>query len=313
LTSLEVITTNKNLVADGKFNNTRDEGVLGASVDESGTFKDGGNSEDLGLRDFFSTVFDGVEEIVSRVIEAFSNVTETFSVGAPHNNNLVKFVIGLEVTDILANLFNVVSLGSGNQVVSTVGLVGSDEVRVVDRGKGLDVLHVGNQLALEIVVQNLSTFHGISKVEAGDIPTTDNEVIGFNHGEQALERSIDAFSKADSGGLSDRSEVVGLLDASLGSPANSFSVGNDTSSQGGTIVTTKTDDHNTGFGNLALNVELELLVYGSDNHGSVLFVSNSCLVVEFGDDFIFSILNIRIVNTEIINQHFLISISDEKD
>lgn len=42
---LEVITTNVDVVLEGEVKDTRDEGVLGGSVDIGHSLKDGGNGE----------------------------------------------------------------------------------------------------------------------------------------------------------------------------------------------------------------------------------------------------------------------------
>lgn len=41
---------------------------------------------------------DGFDEIVSSVVNASNDVSVTFGVGSPKNNNLVEFVLCLEVT-----------------------------------------------------------------------------------------------------------------------------------------------------------------------------------------------------------------------
>lgn len=43
---------------------------------------------------------DGVDEIVSGVVYASNDVSVTLGVGSPENNDLVKFILSLEVTII---------------------------------------------------------------------------------------------------------------------------------------------------------------------------------------------------------------------
>ena len=80
---------------------------------------------------------------------------------------------------------------SGGEVVCTSLLVGGDEVRVVDRGEGFtQVSHVAGELALEIPRENLSANNRLVEGHAGYIPSTENEVIGVDHGQHVAEGTL---------------------------------------------------------------------------------------------------------------------------
>lgn len=46
--------------------------------------------------------------------------------------------------------------------------------------QGHDVAHVRHQLLLQAPVQDLGTLHGLSHVEAGDVPAAKHNVVGIN-------------------------------------------------------------------------------------------------------------------------------------
>jgi hypothetical protein len=80
-----------------ELNGTRDEGVLRRTVDEGGLLEDASNGEDSGWGDFLVTRLDGVEQVVSGVIDAFDDVGIALSVGSPLYNDLIKTIVCLEV------------------------------------------------------------------------------------------------------------------------------------------------------------------------------------------------------------------------
>jgi hypothetical protein len=83
LARLEVITTNERIVLLGKVNGTWNKGVLGRSVDEWNAFQNTGDSKHGGWRDLLVTILDSLEEVVSGVIDAGNEVSETLGVGSP--------------------------------------------------------------------------------------------------------------------------------------------------------------------------------------------------------------------------------------
>jgi hypothetical protein len=99
LARLEVITTNEGIMLLGKFDATRDEGVLGRSVDERDILKNAGNSKDSGWCNLFVTVLNGLHEIIGGVIDAGNKFSEALSVGGPLDDDLLQSILGLEITD----------------------------------------------------------------------------------------------------------------------------------------------------------------------------------------------------------------------
>lgn len=196
-------------------------------------------------------LLDSLEQVVGGVVDAIDERRETLGVGGPDDNDLVKVVSSLEVADVGTDVVDVgLLVRAGDDVVGAVGLVGGDKVGVVDRGEGLEGLHLGLDLALEVVVEDLGAGHGVSEVQARDIPTAEDEVVGVNHGEDVVERDVDVVtldidSKLQGRSLDDGAKVVGLLDTFLGVPGQLAAVGNDGSGQGRSVVSTPADHHET--------------------------------------------------------------------
>jgi hypothetical protein len=175
-----------------------------------------------------------------------------------------QYLINLDSPNVLADLLNMVhgSLGAGDDIVSALLLVSSNEVRVVNAGQRL---HNGHFLADERLQrrrEDLCAIHGVSKVHAADIPTTNDEVIGVNHWQKIVERNVDVLSTlavdTELGRRThdDRAVVVGTALSLLGLPNEIALVGNDTSCDGGSVVAAETDQHHTKLGNLAVELEV---------------------------------------------------------
>jgi hypothetical protein len=170
----------------------------------------------------------------------------------------------LDLLNILADLLNmgVGRFGTWDEVVGTLLLVGSNEVRVVDGGKGL---HVGQLLAderLESRLEDTGTIHGLSQVHAADVPSTDHEVIRMDHGEKIMEGDVDILAAravgAEFGSRShdDRAIVVSRLSTRLGVPSEATLVGDDTGSNSGSVVTTPSNQHDADLGDLTIDLEV---------------------------------------------------------
>lgn len=97
LAGFEVVAADEGLVLVGEFYAAWDEGVLGRSVDEWGTFEDTGDSEHGGRSNFLMAGLDGVDEVVRGVIDADDEFCETLGVGGPLNDDLLEVVGSLEV------------------------------------------------------------------------------------------------------------------------------------------------------------------------------------------------------------------------
>lgn len=164
-------------------------------------------------------------------------------------------------------------LGTGEDVVGTIALVGGDEVGVVDGRKRDEFLHLRGDLALEIGFEDTSTIHGISQVHVVDVPTTDDEVVRVDHGESVVEGNVNFLAslligtELDGGGHDDGSKVVGCLLALARLPGELLAVGDNTGGDSGTVVTTPANKHETDLADLAVDLEV---VNGLDGLGGVL-------------------------------------------
>ena len=228
LTRLEVITTNEDAALLSKLHDTGDEGVLGRTVDVGDTLEDRSNSEESRGRDLGLVSLDGLEQVLGSVVQTSTELREALSVSRPDDDDLVESLLLLEGADIVTEVLDdLLLVSSRDEVVGTISLVGSDEVSRVDGRQRNDVLHVGDELTLQIPVQNLGALHGISEVHSRDIPTGENDVIGVDHGDQTAEGDEDlltvlVLADTDGGGLGQRAEVVGNLDSLLSLPGDTL-------------------------------------------------------------------------------------------
>ena len=133
LARLEIVTSNEGTVALSKLNDTRNEGVLGSSVDERLAFEDSGNSEEGGRGNLGMGILDRVQEVVRGIIHTRDNVAVPLGVGGPEDDDTVQIVGGLEFANVSTEFVEVNPfVVSGDEVVCAGLLVGGDEVWVVD-------------------------------------------------------------------------------------------------------------------------------------------------------------------------------------
>ena len=92
------------------------------------------------------------------------------SIGSPQQNDLVKVILSLEVTDVVADVLHVLPFRPSHYVIRAIWLVGSDEVRIVNRRARLEPLHVGPKLCLQFDVEHFGTLHGVRQVHGRYIP-----------------------------------------------------------------------------------------------------------------------------------------------
>lgn len=119
-------------------------------------------------------VADSLEEVLLGVVHADGDVRVALRVGGPEDDDLVESVGGLEVANVLANVLEVSELRlSGDDVVGALLLVRVDELGVVERGEGLELSHLGGDLALEVVVEDLGATHGLVERHRRDVPSAD--------------------------------------------------------------------------------------------------------------------------------------------
>lgn len=253
---------------------------------------------------------DRLEQVISSVVDTGDDLGVTFGVGGPNNDDLVEVVLTLELANVGTDLVDVSSLGvTGKGVVSTLLLVLSDKVRVVDGSERLHLGHVRSNLTLKIIVENLGTSHSLVHGQTRDIPTTKHKVVRMNHGQDVGERNPDILTgsrvgtETDGGSTNERSVVVGHLESVLVVPSDVVLVGKDGSGDGGTVVTTPTDHHETGARKLAFGLELVLTLDGSSNvlGGAIVVVdlfNVSVEVLVVGGDGLGSVLNLVRVDSD---------------
>jgi hypothetical protein len=307
LAGFEVVTADERAVPLSKGNGTGNEGVLGGAVDEWHVVEDTGNGEDGGRSNLLVSVSDGLQQVVGSVVDARDELSKALSVGSPHDNDLVEVVGGLEVGNVLADLLDVLvaGLGAGEEVVGTVLLVGGNEIRVVDGWERGDGSHLLADHGLEGGLKDSSTVHGISQVHRADIPSANDEVVGVDHGENVMEGDVDILgglrirAQLHGGGHGDGTVVVSSTVALTCGPGEVATVGNDTSGDGGTIVTTETDQHHTGLGDGTLDLEVvDGLLGGSNVLASLILRDRGGAVGVLGLDSLVGVLDVWAVDRE---------------
>lgn len=252
LTGLEIVTANEGLVLLSKLNAARNEGVLRSSVDEGDALEDAADSEDGRRSNFRMALLDTLEEVVGSIVDSLDDLSISLGVCSPDNNNFVQAVFLLELVDIGADLLDVGPfIVAGDQVVGTSGLIRGDERRVVDRGKRLVLRELLSDLALNIIVQDLSTSHSGGQVERADIPTTKDKVVGMDHRKDLIQRGIDVIpiginTQLHGGRLSDASIVIGLDQPIFCMEGKFVAVSSNGGSQSASIVASPANHHKSG-------------------------------------------------------------------
>jgi hypothetical protein len=299
LARLEVVATDESVVLLGKLDGARNEGILGGAVDERNALKDGCDREDGGRSDLFMAGLDGLQQVVGSVVDTLEKFGEALGVGSPLYDDLVEVVGSLEVTakaldqdwfqfkvhdspNVLADLLNMGhgSLATFENVVGAILLVSSDEVGVVDARQRLHGAHLLADKRLQGRREDLGAVHGLREVHAADVPSANNEVVGMDHGQQVMERNVDLLaSLAVDTELSGRAHndgtiVVGATLALLGLPNEVALVGDDTSGDRGAVVAAPADQHDTGLGNLAVDLEVVDSLLGNRNILAVVVLGN---------------------------------------
>lgn len=102
LARLEIVTTNEGIVLLSEVDGTGNKGVLRGSIDERSLVQDTGNREDSRRRDFRVTCLDGVQKVVSGVVDARDDVGVTLGIGSPHDDHFVETIFSLEVAVLVS-------------------------------------------------------------------------------------------------------------------------------------------------------------------------------------------------------------------
>lgn len=98
LAGFEVIAANEGIVLRGKLDSSGNEGVLWRAVNEGGALQDTGDGEDSGRGDFLMTVLDGIDEVVSSVVDTFDDVGIALSIGSPLDDDFIQSIGGFEIS-----------------------------------------------------------------------------------------------------------------------------------------------------------------------------------------------------------------------
>ena len=301
LTTLEVITGDESLVLLSQLENTRNKSVLRRTIDIGISFKNGSNGEDSGGSHFRMASLDSVKEVFSSIVHTRNDIGVTFRIGGPQDNHLVQLVFLLETAHISTNMLQVSLLViSGNDVISSIALIRSNVIRVVNGRHGHKVLHMRIHDLLEVIVIDSSTLHGITKVHRANIPTTNNKVIRVYERKQSIERNVEIASRnsthLNSRTLRDRAIIVRVLDSLLRVPGDVELVSKNTSRNSGTIVTTPTNKHHTNLGNTSISLEHKLLILGRNDHLAIFYLSFARMINIIGGNGVISVGDIGSIN-----------------
>lgn len=105
-----------------------------------------------------------------------------------------------------------------------------------------------HKLPLQVVLEDLGSLHRLVKWNTGNVPSTDDEIVGVDHWKHLRDRYEDVLaglwlgSDPHSGGSDKRTDVVWLLKAILGVPGDVVLVGEVSRDHSRTVVTTETDE-----------------------------------------------------------------------
>jgi hypothetical protein len=183
-------------------------------------------------------------------------------------------VFFLERSDVVANDLKMsVFIISLEKIISSVFLVGSDEVRIVNRLHWLVFLHIWFKLFLKLNIKDLSSAHGLGEIDGVDVPARNDQIARIYQGNNFLylhiDLSVDGVSDLHGWTLGHRSEHVGFLQSFLGIPAYFLSVGNNSSKDSGSVVSSQAYHHNTYLSGVLGSLELieDVIDFGGDSVG----------------------------------------------
>lgn len=96
LAGLEVVAPNERPVLLSQVDGTGNKRVLRRPVDEGCVLQNTGHGKDSRRRNLLVTLFDGLQQVLGRVVDARDDVGVALGVGGPQNNDLVQVVLSLE-------------------------------------------------------------------------------------------------------------------------------------------------------------------------------------------------------------------------
>lgn len=82
-------------------------------------------------------------------------------------------------------------VGSRENIIGSILLVGRDEVGVVDRGERDHLLHERSDLSLEVVLEDLGSSHRLIERHGGDVPASEDKVVGVTGEKGRTEQGSD--------------------------------------------------------------------------------------------------------------------------
>ena len=107
--------------------------------------------------------FNSFHQFFSGSVDFWFFNAESFSVGCPENDNLIKVMLGFKISDVLSDLVKVLHLVlSWENIIGPVFLVGSNEIRIIDGRERNKAFHVRRKFLLEIIFKHLGSPHSIS-------------------------------------------------------------------------------------------------------------------------------------------------------
>mmetsp|Transcript_21119 Transcript_21119/g.49874 ORF Transcript_21119/g.49874 Transcript_21119/m.49874 type:complete len:552 (-) Transcript_21119:169-1824(-) len=291
LSALEIVTGNKDLLLTGQVDDTGNKGVLRGTVDEGAALQNGGDRKNGGRADLGLVALDGVQDVFRGVVDSLLDARKALRVGGPQQDDLVEFVLGLEIRNVLSDLFHLLLLASTQDIVGTLALVGGNKVRKVDGRQRNNVLHVGVELLLEVVIQDLRSLHALRQVHFVNVPSAPDDLARVHHREHVFEGSKDGVapgvvSELDRRGHHQRSPVVGLFLSLLCVPGNAEFVGQSTRDAGASIVSSETNQHDSDLWDFAFRLELH---FGLHRNHHVPF-DKCALILEVRDDGLVGVL-----------------------
>ena len=131
LATFEIVTPNERLVLLGQLNTTGHKRILGRTIDERRTLQDGRDGKDGRGGHYRVGGLEGRVEVVGGIVHSRANLGVALGIGRPEHDDAVERMGGFEVANVAADVLEVgLLVGTGDQVVGAVGLVGGDKVGV---------------------------------------------------------------------------------------------------------------------------------------------------------------------------------------
>ena len=210
-------------------------------------------------------------------------------------------ILFLKTTHISTNVIQMsLFVSSRNHIISSIRLISSNVVRIVNRRKRMHILQIGIHNLLEVIVIDSSTLHSITNVQRTNIPSSNHKVIWVHKRKQSLERNIKITSRNSSHlhcrTLRNRTIVVRVLYALLRIPRDIVLVSQNTSSNSSTVIASPANQHHTHLRNTSIGLKHILLVLWSNHHLSFLHLSFTRVIHVVGSNSVIRIGDIRSIN-----------------